>query len=142
MEDDEMEKILACLTHSPSSLWAGVHAMNLAKRINAHVTFLLFIDQKADGGGEKKRRQDLSKIILEIESMISEGRADGIPVDYCQVQGDFATELINFAGQNKITLIVVASPVRHDIQDKGFSDFVEKLHHRLECRIEIVQMKP
>ncbi len=136
-----MEKILAGMTLESSSLWAGIHALNLAKRINAHVSFLLVTAQEQIDPAEKDQESG-DETVSGIEALIDEGRAEGVVVNYYRACGDFAGELIHFVRQNKITLLVIASPGETDIHGVAFKDFLEKLHHRLNCRMEVVQMKP
>jgi nucleotide-binding universal stress UspA family protein len=136
-----MENILAAMSPEPSSLWAGIHALNLAKRIKAHVSFLLVIPP-ARGHATSQSERDAETNTGKIQALIDEGRADGVPLDYYQAHGDYASELIRHIQQNRITLLVIASPAESDAQEVDFKEFLEKLHHRLTCRIEVVHMKP
>ena len=136
-----MERILAGMTPDNSSIWAGIHAMNLAKRINAHVSFLLVVD--SDKTDSTLPDTALRKTAVDrIETFIEEGRSDGISLEYYRADGDFATILIDFVREHRITLLVIAAPSEPDIHESDFKTFVERLHHRLNCRIEVVQIKP
>ena len=136
-----MERILAGMTPDNSSIWAGIHAMNLARRINAHVSFLLVIHS---GENTLSLPDDAARnaSIDRIETLIEEGRADGIPLEYYRADGDLAGILIDFVEEHRITLLVIASPAEADTREGDFRTFIEKLHHRLNCRIEVVQIKP
>jgi nucleotide-binding universal stress UspA family protein len=136
-----MENILAGMNPEPSSLWAGIHALNLAKRIKAHVSFLLVIPTDR-GKATSPPDRDVETAMNKIQTLIDEGRADGVPLDYYQAHGDYAGELIRHIQQNRITLLVIASPGESDAQETDFKEFLDKLHHRLTCRIEVVHMKP
>lgn len=136
-----MEKILAGMTLEPSSLWAGIHALNLAKRMKAHVSLLLVIQPGQDNTAS--HHQGVADPMTDrIKAMIDEGRDEGIALNYYQAIGDYAGELIHFIQHNKITLLVIASPGENDVHEADFKEFLEKLHHRLNCRIEVVHMKP
>ncbi len=136
-----MERILAGMSPDPASLWAGIHALNLAKRINSHVSFLLVVPPARGGGGDHSPKH-VETAMDKIKALIDEGRADGVPLEYYQAQGDYAGELIRHIQQNRITLLVIASPGESDAHEGDFAEFLEKLHHRLTCRIEVVHMKP
>lgn len=134
-----MERILAAIHSSDISLWSGVHALNLAKRIGARVSFLVVIEppgRSTDDSGEGLEASLKEKI----QSLIEEGRSEGIPVDYFLTYGDYETELIRFSQENRVTLVVVEPP-RGKPTDR-FSSMLEKIRHRINCRIEVVHEKP
>jgi len=68
-----MEKILVWLYPGKTSLWAAVHALNLSKRINARLYFLLVIDPAAKGTDESLMRQIEVSMKSSLESLIEEG---------------------------------------------------------------------
>ncbi len=134
-----MERILVGIHSSDTSFWAGIHALNLAKRIGARVSFLLVVDGPAgpkDGPGKEVEASLREKV----ELLIEEGRSEGIPVDYYFTYGNFGTELIRFSQENKVTLLVV-EPARGKSAER-FSSLLEKIRHRINCRIEVVHEKP
>jgi len=129
-----MERILAAMTPDNSSIRACIHALNLAKRINAHVFFLVLTDSVLKAPVSQHSGENFMN---RIETLIEQGRADGVPLEYYRADGDHASQLVDFVKQNKITLLVIAAG-----SDAGDEEFIRKLHHRLDCRIEVVQMKP
>ena len=137
-----MEKILVGLYPGKTSLWAAVHALNLSKRINARLYFLLVIDNAIKGSDKSLMRHIETSMKSSLESLIEEGISDGIPVDYYITHGQYDNELVKFVKENKITMLVVESP---KLQDKrhleGFDDLLEKIRHRIDCRIEVVHEK-
>ncbi|OPX41315.1 MAG: hypothetical protein B1H13_02760 [Desulfobacteraceae bacterium 4484_190.3] len=134
-----MERILVGI-HSPdTSFWAGVHALNLAKRIGARVSFLLVVDRVLGSTGHSEKEIETS-LRKKIESLIEEGRSEGIAVDYYLTYGNFESELIRFSQENKVTLLVVESP--RGKATEHFSSLLEKIRHRINCRIEVVHEKP
>lgn len=136
-----MEKILVGLDPGKTSLWAAVHALNLSKRINARLYFLLVIDPAAKGSDESLIRQVEASMKSKLESLIEEGISDGIPVDYYITYGQYDNELVKFVKENKITMLVVGSPTPQDGRLEDFDDLLEKIRHRIDCRIEVVHEK-
>ena len=136
-----MEKILVGLDLEKTSLWAAVHALNLAKRIQARVFILLVINPVAKGSEESLMRQIEASMKASLESLIKEGISDGIPVDYYISYGQYDNELVKFVKENRITMLVVGSPTPQDGHLEDFDDLLEKIRHRIDCRIEIVHEK-
>ena len=136
-----MQKILVGLDPGKTSLWAAVHALNLAKRIKARLYFLLVIDPAAKGSDESLIRQVEASMKSKLESLIEEGISDGIPVDYYITYGQYDNELIKFVKENRITMLVVGSPTPQNGRLEDFDDLLEKIRHRIDCRIEVVHEK-
>ena len=101
-----MEKILVGLYPGKTSLWAAVHALNLSKRINARIYFLLVLDPEAKGSEESMGRKVEASMKSNLESLIEEGISDGILVNYYITYGQYDNELVKFVKQNKITCLV------------------------------------
>ena len=76
-----------------------------------------------------------------LESLIEEGISDGIQVDYYITYGQYDNELVKFVKENKITMLVVGSPTSQDRRLGDFDDLLEKIRHRIDCRIEVVHEK-
>jgi nucleotide-binding universal stress UspA family protein len=136
-----MEKILAGLYPGKTSLWAAVHALNLSKRINARLYFLLVIDNAIKGSDKSLMRHIEASMKSSLESLIEEGISEGIPVDYYITYGQYDNELVKFVKENKITMLVVGSPTSQDRRLGDFDDLLEKIRHRIDCRIEVVHEK-
>jgi nucleotide-binding universal stress UspA family protein len=136
-----MEKILVGLYPGKTSLWAAVHALNLSKRINARLFFLLVIDPEIKGSDQSLMRQVEASVRSSLESLIEEGISDGIPVDYYITYGQYDNELVKFVKENKITMLVVGSPTPQEVRIDDFEDLLEKIRHRIDCRIEVVHEK-
>ena len=136
-----MEKILVGLDPGKTSLWAAVHALNLSKRIQAKLYFLLVIDPVANGSEESLVRQVEASMRERLESLIEEGISEGIPVDYYITYGQYDNELVKFVKEYKITMLVMGSPIPQDGRLEDFDDLLEKIRHRIDCRIEVVHEK-
>jgi nucleotide-binding universal stress UspA family protein len=140
-EEDLMEKILVGLYPGKTSLWAAVHAFNLAKRIKARLYFLLVINPEIKASDQSLVRQVEASTKSSLEALIEEGISDGIPVDYYITYGQYDNELVKFVKENKITMLVVGSPFPQDGRFEDFEDLLEKIRHRIDCRIEVVHEK-
>jgi len=136
-----MEKILVGLDPGKTSLWAAVYALNLAKRIQARLYFLLVIDPTAKGSDESLMRQIEASMRASLESLIEDGISEGIPVDYYITYGQYENELVKFVKENRITMLVVGSPTPQDGYFEDFDDLLQKIRHRIDCRIEVVHEK-
>ena len=136
-----MEKILVGLYPGKTSLWAAVHALSLSKRINARLYFLLVIDPRSKESDKSLMRQVENSIKSSLESLIEEGISDGIPVNYYITYGQYDNELVTFVRENKITMLVVGSPTSQEGRFDDFEDLLEKIRHRIDCRIEVVHKK-
>jgi nucleotide-binding universal stress UspA family protein len=136
-----MEKILVGLYPGKTSLWAAVHALNLSKRINARLFFLLVIDPEAKGSDQSLMRQAEVSMKSNLETLIEEGISDGTPVNYYITYGQYDNELVKFVKENKITMLVVGSPTPRDERFDDFEDLLEKIRHRIDCRVEVVHEK-
>ena len=136
-----MEKILVGMDPEKTSLWAAVYALNLAKRINARVYFLLVIDTETQGKKDGLREELETFVKDRLESLIEEGLSDGISVDYYITHGQYDNELVKFVKENRITLLVVGSPTDSYGHSDDFNDLLEKIRHRIDCRIEVVHKR-
>jgi nucleotide-binding universal stress UspA family protein len=140
-EEELMEKILVGLYPGKTSLWAAVHALNLSKRINARIYLLLVLDPESKGTEESLVRKVEASMKSNLESLIEKGISDGIRVNYYITYGQYDNELVKFVKQNKITMLVVGSPTPQDGCFEDFEDLIEKIRHRIDCRIEVVHEK-
>lgn len=136
-----MEKILVGLYPGKTSLWAAVHALNLATRIRSRLYFLLVIDPSTKRSDESFMRQIEASMKSSLESLVEEGISKGIPVNYYITYGQYDNELVKFVKENKITILVVGSPSLQQRRIENFDDFLEKIRHRIDCRIEVVHEK-
>jgi nucleotide-binding universal stress UspA family protein len=136
-----MERILVGMAPENDSLWAGIHALNLARRINAKVSFLLVIDPETDTGTQAVNEERKASMMKRLGNLIEQGRAEGIAVDYFIAHGKFDKELVQFIKDNKTTMLVVGLPPDPDVSSGNFTELIEKVRHRIDCRIEVVQEK-
>nr|MBC8363251.1 universal stress protein [Candidatus Desulfatibia profunda] len=136
-----MERILVGMDPKRTSRWAGVYALNLAKRIQAKVSFLLVIDPAAKRSKPAISNEAETSVKESLESLIEEGLSEGILVDYYIAYGQYEDELVNFIKDNQISILVVGSPADQKASAGNFKSFLEKIRHRVDCRIEVVHEK-
>jgi len=137
-----MERILVGLDPGKTSLWAAIHALNLAKRIKAKVFILMVEGDTQTQKGLRIEKRVQSSVRADLEALIERGRSEGIAVEYYIAQGSYERELIHFIKKNKITLLVFGLPSCRKKGPSGkFMDLVEKIRRRVDCRIEIVHEK-
>lgn len=136
-----MEKILVAMDPKKTNLYACIHALNLAKRIKAKVLFLLVFSISAKEVEKNLEEEIPISVKRRIDSFIEEGRSDGIVVDYYLVYGDFENEIVSFIQENRITLLVVEFPAEREHLAEDFNFLLEKIRHRINCRIEVVHEK-
>ncbi|MGD2028769.1 MAG: universal stress protein [Desulfobacterales bacterium] len=136
-----MERILVGLYPGRTSLWAAVHALNLSKRINARLYFLLVVDSADKESDQSLMRQLEASMKSSLALLIKKGISDGITVDCYITYGQYDNELVKFVKENKITMLVVGSPSPREGRFEDFEDLLEKIRHRIDCRIEVVHEK-
>ena len=103
--------------------------------------FLLVIDPAVKESKESLIRQINASMKEDLESLIEKGISDGIPVDYYIAYGQYESELVEFVKENRITMLVVGSPTPKDGFLENFDDLLQKIRHRIDCRIEVVHEK-
>jgi hypothetical protein len=136
-----MEKILVAMDPVRTNFYAGIHALNLAKRIKAKVLFLLVFSPPTKEKRPHFKEEMAASVKRRLESLIEDGRSEGIAVDYYLAYGNYESELVSFVQENQITLLVVELPAEQGYSSEVFKDFLEKIRHRINCRIEVVHEK-
>lgn len=125
-----------------TNFYACIHALNLAKRIKAKVLFLLIFSIPEKEMNKSLEEEIAVPVKRRLDSFIEEGRSEGIVVDYYLVYGDFENEIVSFIQENRISLLVVEFPAERGHLAEDFKYFLEKIRHRINCRIEVVHEKP
>jgi nucleotide-binding universal stress UspA family protein len=136
-----MEKILVGVTPENDHLWAGIHALNLAKRIKAQVTFLLIFDP-VKGKSKPLERKDAGQAVRKsLEAIIDQARSEGVQVEYYVAYGSYEYELVRFVKENKMSMLIIDSPVCDKEAAGNARDILENIRHQIDCRVEVVQEK-
>jgi nucleotide-binding universal stress UspA family protein len=136
-----MEKILVAMDSARSHLLAAIHALSLAKRIKAKVLFLLIFPSPPGGLGQPAGNKNEIASKKRVEALIEEARADGVAIDYYLAYGDYESELLSFVQENRVTLLVIESTAGSGHVPEATKEFIDKLRHRINCRIEVVNEK-
>ena len=105
-----MENILVAMDPAETRFYAGVHALNLARRIKAKVLFLLIYPPATRRPSRSAEDTLQDSVRKRLAALIEEARSEGITVEYYVVYGCFEKEVASFVQENKITLLVVESP--------------------------------
>ncbi len=136
-----MEKILVGMNPVSASSWAGLHALSLAKRINAKVCFLFVVEPKTTSHGEYTYNDAEIEAKRRMEYFVEKAQAERIAVDHYVTEGDYESELIRFIQEKKISMLVLGTPGGHAVAPARFAAFLERIRHRIDCRIEVVHEK-
>jgi nucleotide-binding universal stress UspA family protein len=138
-----MENILVGMNPLSASLWAGLHALSLAKRIDARVCFLYVVDSGMPEDRSAPPARSVSRDAAKrMDHFMERGRAERIPVDCYVGEGDYESELIRFVHEKGITMLVLGAPDGHGAARARFSAFLDRIRHRVDCRIEVLHEKP
>jgi nucleotide-binding universal stress UspA family protein len=138
-----MEKILVGMNPVSASFWAGLHALNLAKRIDARICFLRVVNSRSSEDRSHRADQDtLSDVTKRLDHFVEKARAEGIPVDCYVSEGDYESELVRFVQEKGITMLILGAPEGHGLPPARFSAFLDRIRHRVDCRIEVLHEKP
>ncbi|MBT8763425.1 universal stress protein [Desulfohalobiaceae bacterium Ax17] len=133
-----MEKILVPIWPNQDDIWVTVHGMQLARRINAQLFLLEFLDSKQtthtlpdNNGGDRA---------VIIKSLVMDAKKGGVRSVYYNVNGEFHTEVIKYIKEHNISIVVLELPERK--VGKHANDIlmlVKKLMETNECKIEFVK---
>lgn len=133
-----MEKILVGMDARHGSFEALSRAISLARRIPAKV-YVLVVEQAVDKYGGNSPPGDVSGAVrrrLDLETQ--QARASGVSIERFHAEGAYDDQVIDFAKQHKITLLVMESPeVDPKHPEQGGLEF-QKIRHRIACRVERV----
>jgi hypothetical protein len=140
-EEASMEKILVGVTPENDHLWAGIHALSLAKRIKAQVTFLLILDPVKETTRPREREEAEKSVKKSLESIIDQARSEGVQVEYYMAWGSYEGELVRFVKENKMSLLIIDWPACEKGAAGNAKDILEEIRHQIDCRVEVVQEK-
>lgn len=134
-----MERILVGVDSRDSDLAPGIHAFNLAKRIQAKVFFLLITGPGHESLDRRSREPGLAR---QLEELIDQARSEGLPVEYFVSEGPLESETIRFIQQNAISLLVVGQPRDGgEAAQKQFRKTLDNIRLRVDCHIEVVHQR-
>ncbi len=141
-----MVKLLVGIDAKMTGLWSVVYALNLAKRMDIKIAILFVSDAASSSpspaaGQEQPEKEDTS-IKRRLEKLITDGRSEGISIDYYLADGSYKEEVIKFIKEKGITLLVVDFPYadRKEASEK-LPELLGEIKLRTNCRIEVVHQK-
>ncbi|PIP42614.1 MAG: hypothetical protein COX19_00520 [Desulfobacterales bacterium CG23_combo_of_CG06-09_8_20_14_all_51_8] len=143
-----MVKILVGIDAKMTGLWSVVYALNLAKRMDVKIAILLVSDNASPSSSslstskQEEPEKDETAIKRRLEKLITDGRSEGISVDYYLADGSYKEEIIKFIKEKGITLLVVDFPSA-DLKEASekFPELLGEIKLRTHCRIEVVHQK-
>lgn len=137
-----MERILVSIGTEYNSWEAWNRAILLAKRLGPETKlFALLVLPDVDGFNavsDKDARMIRERFKLQVELAKSEN--ENIHIDCFITEGSFEEEVIRFAQNNRITLLVLESAEgckRHN-SAKGNLPSLRTIIHKIPCRVELV----
>ena len=136
-----MEKILVGLEAKRKTLWPVIYALSLAKRMDVRIDILLVDDSAGSSKGKSGASENVSDVKDQLESMILNGRSEGILIDYYITGGAFTNELIKFIQEKKINLLILGLPDERKRTVRNIPELLKEIRLRTNCRIEVVNQK-
>jgi nucleotide-binding universal stress UspA family protein len=76
-----------------------------------------------------------------MDHFVERARAEGIPVDCYVSEGDYESELVRFIQEKGITMLVLGEPEGRVMAPARFAAFLDRIRHRVDCRIEVLHEK-
>lgn len=133
-----MERILVSMNAQQAAWEAWSRAISLVKRIgrDARIYALLIVPQPHSVSPMIEK--DIKMIRERFELQIELAESEGIHIDYYVTEGNYEDEVVRFAEQNKITLLVLESLEEGKQHAKRGGDSLRKIIHRIPCRVELV----
>lgn len=132
-----MERILVSLDSMDPGLGAGLHAINLAKRIQAQV-YVLSVSGRAAGAGDGPASGGGGPIDL----LIDQARREGLAVNYYMADGPFESETVKLIQEKGITILVVGPPSKGgETAMREFRGALDNIRLRVDCHIEVVHQR-
>lgn len=131
-----MERILVGTSPRHGAFAALPRAISLAKRIKASV-YVLFVTPRGGEGPDTSRHaggDDHGRLRL----LVQQAREDGVGIEYFVTQGDYAEEVIRFARDRKITLLVSESADGEGRNPERDTQSLQRILHGVSCRVELV----
>ncbi|WP_428564721.1 MAG: universal stress protein [Solidesulfovibrio sp. DCME] len=132
-----MERILVGMTSRHGAFAALTRALSLAKRIEAKV-HVLFVterpEENARGAPPLAEADDRGRVRL----LVQRAREEGVGIEYFVTEGDFEEEVIRFARDRKITLLVSESADGEGRASEREAQSLRRILHGVSCRVELV----
>lgn len=132
-----MERILVGTSPRQGASSALTRAISLAKRIKAtvHVLFVTPLPEADVPGTATATASDEHR---RLRLMVQQAQEEGIGIQCFMAEGDYAEEVIRFARDRKITLLVSAAVDGDGHISEQDSQALKRILHGISCRVELV----
>jgi nucleotide-binding universal stress UspA family protein len=133
-----MERLLVSMDARHGAWEAWSRAVSLARRIDASV-YALFVATPQQDAGAGPGASELSTVVRKrLDLLVEAAKADGVDVALYVTEGQYEAEVVRFAQEHRITLLVAEHQgagtrgVSRDMPD------IQKIRHLIQCRVELV----
>jgi nucleotide-binding universal stress UspA family protein len=126
-----VRRILYATDFSSYSNQAYFHAIALAEHHEASLTISFVYTPGADSGERRYWRRQLENIRPE---------NPGIPVNHVFLEGDPATEIVRFANESGIDLVVMGTHGRTGVERLLMGSVAEKVMREAHCSVLVVKL--
>lgn len=132
-----MERILVSMTPRHGAFAALNRALSLAKRISAKV-YVLFVTPPPEGIARNTPPLTEAADRNRVRLMVQQAQAEGVGIEYFVTEGDYEEEVIRFARDRKITLLVSESADGEGRASEREAQSLRRILHGIPCRVELV----
>lgn len=132
-----MERILVGTSPRQRAFSALTRAISLAKRIRAKV-HVLFVVPAPEGNIAPAPALAESDERRRLRLMVQQAQEEGVGIEYFLAEGNYEEEVIRFARERKITLLVVESADGEGLAAEQEAQSQKRILHGISCRVELV----
>jgi nucleotide-binding universal stress UspA family protein len=130
-----MERILVGTSSRHGGFPALTRAISLAKRIEAKV-HVLFVTPAPDG--DAPNRPAAPDDSRRLRLMVQQAQAEGVGIECFMAEGNYEEEVVRFARDRKITLLVSESAEGEGRSSEQDILSLKRILHGISCRVELV----
>ncbi len=132
-----MERILVGTSPRQGAFSALARAISLAKRINARV-HVLFVSPPSGGAATATEDEDAPAEHRRLRLMAQQAAQEGVGIECFVTRGNYEDEVIRFAREHKITLLVSESADGEGRTSERDGQSLKQILHGIACRVELV----
>lgn len=132
-----MERILVGTSPRNGAFAALARAISLASRINAKV-HVLFVNPPPGGDGRNGPSLTQPDDDGRLRRMVQQAQEQGVGIEYFVSEGSYEEEVIRFAHDRKITLLVSESADGDGRGSERDAQSLRRILHGISCRVELV----
>jgi nucleotide-binding universal stress UspA family protein len=132
-----MERILVSMTPRHGAFAALTRAISLAKRISAKV-HVLFVNPPPEGEARNAPPMAEADDRRRLRLMVQQAQEEGVGIEHFVTEGNYEEEVIRFARDRKITLLVSESADGEGRTSERDAQSLRRILHGISCRVELV----